>query len=212
VEQVQELITSGEWPVGSRLPPEQELGEMLGVGRSTVREAVRALCHTGVVEVRQGDGSYVTATSDLSGVLRRGLASSDARHVVEVRRALDVEAAVLAASRRTEGDLRILEEALRTRDLAWEQDDLPTFVQTDLDFHVAVVAAAHNPVLEQFYRDFSAALESSIAASVAPGLHDERYVDHARLLHAIRSADPEQAAVEARTVLQEVEALLPASG
>lgn len=208
VAQLQELIGSGEWPVGSRLPPEQELGEMLGVGRSTVREAVRALSHTGVIEVRQGDGSYVTATSDLSGVLRRGLAESERRHVLEVRRALDVEAAALAAERRTAADLHRLEQALEAREEAWKQGDPAAWVTTDVAFHVAVVAAAHNPVLERFYRDFSDALAASIAASVSPGLHDERYVDHGRLLDVIRSGEPERAAKEARDVLGEVQALL----
>lgn len=208
VAQLQELISSGEWPVGSRLPPEQELGELLGVGRSTVREAVRALSHTGVLDVRQGDGSYVTATSDLSGVLRRGLAASEPRHVLEVRRALDVEAAALAAERRTAADLRGLERILQQREDAWRQRDLDTWVQADLAFHVAVVAAAHNPVLEQFYRDFSDAVAASIAASVSPGLSDERYVDHGRLVDVIRSGDPGRAAQEARAVLGEVQALL----
>ncbi|HET8601334.1 MAG TPA: FadR/GntR family transcriptional regulator [Segeticoccus sp.] len=208
VAQLQELIGSGEWPVGSRLPPEQELGELLGVGRSTVREAVRALSHTGVIEVRQGDGSYVTATSDLSGVLRQGLAASDPGHVLEIRRALDVEAAALAAERHTAADLRALEGALRTREEAWQQGDPAAWVETDLAFHVAVVAAAHNPLLEQLYADFAEALEASIAASVSPGLDDGTYVDHGRLLDAIRSGEPERAAREARQVLGEVEALL----
>jgi DNA-binding FadR family transcriptional regulator len=68
IDQIRELVGSGEWPVGQRIPNEAELVKSLGVGRNTVREAVRAIAHTGILEVRQGDGTYVRATSEVSDV------------------------------------------------------------------------------------------------------------------------------------------------
>lgn len=70
-------ITSGEWPVGSRIPTEPELVEQLGVARNTVREAVRALAHNGLLDIRQGSGTYVVATSELAGVMHRRFADAD---------------------------------------------------------------------------------------------------------------------------------------
>src|SRR3978361_2206768 len=104
IEQVRHLITSGEWPVGHRIPNETDLVDVLGVGRNTVREAVRALAHAGLLEVRQGDGTYVRATSEVSGAMRR-LCGAELRYVLQVRRALEVEGARLAAANRTKADL-----------------------------------------------------------------------------------------------------------
>src|SRR6059058_1233408 len=98
-------ITSGEWPVGSRIPTETELVEQLGVARNTVREAVRALAHNGLLDIRQGSGTYVLATSELAGVMNRRFAQADPLHVAELRSALETQAARLAARRRTEQDL-----------------------------------------------------------------------------------------------------------
>ncbi|EWM16430.1 GntR-family transcriptional regulator, partial [Kutzneria sp. 744] len=85
IEQMRKAISSGEWPVGQRIPAEPELVSALGVGRNTVREAVRALAHAGLLEVRQGDGTFVRATSELSGAVRR-LVGDELREVLEVRR------------------------------------------------------------------------------------------------------------------------------
>src|SRR5438445_2767270 len=106
VAQFEALIASGEWPVGEKIPAEPELVAALGVGRNTVREAVRALAHSGVLEARQGDGTYVRAPSELPAVMRRRVAAAELRSVIEVRRAYETEAARLAATRRTSEDMK----------------------------------------------------------------------------------------------------------
>src|SRR5262245_34218204 len=111
IAQLRAQITSGEWPVGSRIPTEPQLVEQLGVARNTVREAVRALAHNGLLDIRQGSGTYVLATSELAGVMHRRFADSDPRHVAELRSALEASAAALAARRRTERDLKQLDAA-----------------------------------------------------------------------------------------------------
>ncbi|TBL28335.1 FadR family transcriptional regulator, partial [Verrucosispora sp. SN26_14.1] len=105
-------ILAGEWPVGSRIPTEPQLVEDLGVGRNTVREAVRALAHAGVLECRQGSGTYVLSTDELAPVVARRLTDDRMTEVIEVRRAFEVEAARLAARRRTAEDLATLDAAL----------------------------------------------------------------------------------------------------
>jgi DNA-binding FadR family transcriptional regulator len=82
VAQLEAQIAAGEWPVGSKIPAEPELVAALGVGRNTVREAVRALEHAGLLEPRRGDGTYVRATSDLGAALLGRGGGGAARHAL----------------------------------------------------------------------------------------------------------------------------------
>src|SRR5829696_1945154 len=93
---LRDRVLAGVWAVGERLPAEPALAADLGVGRSTVREAVRALAHAGVLEVRQGAGTFVRAAPAAAELALR-LQRAQALEVYEVRRALEVEAAALAA-------------------------------------------------------------------------------------------------------------------
>ncbi|WP_051297887.1 FadR/GntR family transcriptional regulator [Brevibacterium album] len=107
-------IAAGEWEVGARLPSESALVAQLGVGRSTVREAVRQLAGRGVVETRQGAGAFLTALApheDWNTVLRRAHITA----VLEARCAIEAEAASLAALRRTPEDVRSIRRALSAR-------------------------------------------------------------------------------------------------
>lgn len=70
VDQLRAQLTNGEWAVDDRIPTEHELAEQLGVGRNTVREAVRVLVHAGLLESRQGNGTFVRSTADPAAVLR----------------------------------------------------------------------------------------------------------------------------------------------
>lgn len=142
IAQLRNQITSGEWPVGSRIPTEPELVEQLGVARNTVREAVRALAHNGLLDIRQGSGTYVAATSELAGVMHRRFASADPRHVAELRSTLESSAARLAAARRTDRDLKQLDALMRRREETWAAGDAEAFVAVDATLHLAVVAAS----------------------------------------------------------------------
>jgi DNA-binding FadR family transcriptional regulator len=201
-ERLSEKIRSGDWPVGVRIPTEPQLVEAFGVGRNTVREAVRALVHAGVLERRQGSGTYVISTDELAGAVARRIGAAEVAHTVEVRRAFEVEAARLAAVRRTPEDLAALDAALADREAAWRSGRLDAFVATDLALHEAIVAAAHNPMLADLYASVGAAIRASVAADVGPDLRPEKHVDHARLVAAIRAGDPERAAREAGRFLE----------
>ncbi|MFC1414942.1 FadR/GntR family transcriptional regulator [Streptacidiphilus sp. N1-12] len=196
IAQLRTQITSGEWPVGSRIPTEVELVEQLGVARNTVREAVRALAHNGLLDIRQGSGTYVLATSELAGVMHRRFADAGPGQVVELREALEAAAARLAATRRTDRDLRLLDTALGRREDAWESGDVESFVQTDAAFHQAVMAAAHNEVLAALYADLGEVLRSELRQTVGPVLAPDSYVSHAGILAAIRDRDGERATLE----------------
>ncbi|MDF2709655.1 MAG: GntR family transcriptional regulator [Nonomuraea muscovyensis] len=187
IDQLKEQITSGSWQMNGKIPTETVLAEQLGVGRNTVREAVRALTHAGLLECRQGDGTYVRATSELSGAMLRRLRQAEQLEILEVRRALEVESARLAAARRTDDDIKRIEAALAERDRAWELDDPDYFVEADLAFHMAVTHATHNLVLIDLFEDFSAALRASITA--AGTSLNKSYIPHDAIARAIAAGD-----------------------
>ncbi|MCB5168093.1 FadR family transcriptional regulator [Streptomyces bambusae] len=197
IAQLRNQITSGEWPLGSRIPTEPELVEMLGVARNTVREAVRALAHNGLLDIRQGSGTYVIATSELAGVMHRRFADADPRHIAELRATLESSAARLAAERRTERDLVQLDALLARREQAWAGGDAEVFVAADVSLHMAVVAASHNDVLIALYADLGDLLRDWLREDVGTELTPDTHMDHARLVEAIRRGDGDAAASEA---------------
>lgn len=205
--QLKAQIDSGEWSIGDRIPTETELSEQLEVGRNTVREAVRALAHAGLLEIRQGAGTFVRASSELGGALRRRLKHSRTRENLEVRRALELEAARLAALRHTDEDLLAIDTAMSERLSAWRGRDMHSFIEADFAFHKAVVAATHNSLLIELYDDISQAVYDSIAHTVLETPEsdgEDPNLDHQRLTQAIHEGDPERALREAACYLDEL--------
>ena len=202
ITQLRNRITSGEWGVGEKIPTEPELVAALGVGRNTVREAVRALAHAGLLDSRQGSGTYVRAASEMSGAVSRRVAAAGVREVFEVRRGLEHQAARLAAVRRTAEDLAAMDEALNIRDAAWSSGDLAAFVEADTAFHTLVVGAAHNALLDDLYDDLGVAMRDALARDLDERL-DAHYVDHRSLADAIRRQDADEAGREATFFLDE---------
>jgi DNA-binding FadR family transcriptional regulator len=206
IDQLRQSIASGEWPVGTRIPTEPGLATALGVGRNTVREAVRALAHSGILEVRRGDGTYVRATSEISGALSR-MCGSKLREVLQVRRCLEVEGARLAAAARTEDDLAELRELLVRRDALHGRTDRAEFSRADADLHFAVVRASHNAVLIELYRGLTEAVTDSVA--IASTMDASRHVGHSELVDAIAEQDAGRAGHEAGNFLDELIGELP---
>ncbi|MCX5038656.1 FadR family transcriptional regulator [Streptomyces coelicoflavus] len=194
---LRQQITSGEWPIGSRIPTEPELVEQLGVARNTVREAVRALAHNGLLDIRQGSGTYVVATSELAGVMQRRFAGAAPQHIAELRSTLESAAARLAAERRTDKDLKQIDGLLLRREEAWESGEAEAFVTADATFHLAVVAASHNDVMTAMYADLSEVLRDWLRGDVGEGMSPAMHMDHGRLVDAIRAGDAATAAEEA---------------
>ncbi|CUU56784.1 DNA-binding transcriptional regulator, FadR family [Parafrankia irregularis] len=210
---LRDQITSGEWPVGTRLPGENALAATLGVGRSTVREALRALAGAGLLQARQGSGVYVIATEpaqDWRDALRRAAVGD----VYEVRMFLEVQAVRLAAQRRTEVEITAMRDALDRRRAAAGGDD-ETFVDADIALHAAVVAAAHNPVLDGLFTEFLPVLRRGLIDLVdLLGLratdHNHGDAAHAALVEAVATGDGERASEILQAELDQTLALLRA--
>jgi DNA-binding FadR family transcriptional regulator len=153
---IEELILRGDLPRGQRLPTEAELGEVLGVSRSVVRDAVRMLAARGLLEVRQGHGTVVAPPSDeafanalLGLLMRSGATMGD---VIDARQALETQLAPLIAQNATEEDLRRMEARLEDMAEAVRRDDDEAIDVAHLDFHRAMYDALHRPALETLLR------------------------------------------------------------
>lgn len=199
-EQLRAEIRSGRWPVGSRIPTEPELTELTGTGRNTVREAVQALVHAGMVERRQGSGTYVISTSSLGGALTEYFADAQQRDILELRRALDTTAASLAAQRRDVGDIANLERLLEERRVAWD-DDQETAIEADVQLHRAIVVASHNAVYLEFYDSLLPVIAAGIRSRSEKAGDEAYHAEHIELVESVIAGDPERAARAANCFL-----------
>jgi len=200
IESLRQAIEKGHWAIGERLPVEAQLSESLGVSRNTVREAVRVLVHVGMLETRQGDGTYVRATKDAGETLRR-INRAQLRDKLEVRIMLETEAAKLAAERRDAKDLERMTFALDER--AKAGDDVESRIRHDHAFHTALVAASHNPALSELYDYFANSVAQTIELTeLDSGLPEPSQEDHELLLAAIRRQDSVKAETLSRALLQ----------
>ena len=214
VEELKREIAQGSWSVGDRLPSEAELTVELGVSRTSVREGVRSLVQLGLLETRQGDGTYLIATDPTQVALRRALHSADSREVIGVRRALDVLAAREAAERRTADDLALLEEHLRKRSAAIANNDTVAFAEADVAFHLAIADASGNRLLADIYASFDTSLRESVtdASCLASGNDPDRADQHEQLYRAIAAGVPDTAQAAALGVLDQQTRLLDEQG
>ncbi|WP_338051441.1 FadR/GntR family transcriptional regulator [Pseudonocardia acidicola] len=210
--QLEALIASGEWPVGSKIPPEPELVAALGVGRNTVREAVRALEHAGLLEPRRGDGTYVRATSDLGAALLRRARRCTALDVLDVRAGLERDAAATAALRRTDADVAAIQAAAAARRAAAAAGDRDAFVSADLAFHQAVVAATGNGVLVELYAGLTEALRHSVTTTDDLDDDPASFPGHEELATAIADRDPDAARAAVDSYLAAARSLVAPEG
>jgi DNA-binding FadR family transcriptional regulator len=200
IDQLRGQITSGQWGIGARIPTEAELAQLTGTSRNTVREAVQSLVHAGLLERRQGSGTYVLASSELAGAVGRRVAGARAVHVLEVRRTLEVGAARLAAARRTDQDVARMRELLAQRNAALADGRVEETLIRDVDLHRTIGQAAHNPVLTDLYENFLAALQENVRSNFF-ALGGMIGSEHVALVDAIAAGDAESAAAEAACFL-----------
>lgn len=149
VDQILAGIESGAFPPGRALPAERLLAARLGVSRSSVREAIRILEHTGILDVRTGSGTYVTGAGSAKVAGLRVQAALTGEHspldVIAARRGIEPFCAQLAANERHERDVELIRAAVDTQAALTESGG--DAEAADLDFHLAVAAATHNQVL-----------------------------------------------------------------
>lgn len=195
-------ITSGQWPVGTRIPPEPELVELLGVGRNTVREAVGSLVHAGMLARRQGSGTYVLSNDELASTLSRQVESSNAREVLDVRRALEVEACRLAALRRDDEQVAWLWELHDRRAASHSSGNLDQMVLDDFELHRAIFEVSGNKLLFRLYDNLVEAIAENIRHNFRHSPHSANH--HTALIAAIAAGDSAAAVAETHNYLAEM--------
>lgn len=207
--QLAEQITEGRWPPGDRLPSESELCAALGIGRSTLREALKSLAFVGLVQMRPGEGTYVMDGTRVlvERLSARGLLRTEKEldDVGEARLILETELAALAAERMEPADLDSLQEILAQmeRSLDGEGRD---YAALDVEFHLAVAKCSKNRLLHQLLVPIRETLQEFIAKSQElPGIKQSAHAHHAKIVAALRQRNPEKARRAMRAHLQTCE-------
>ncbi|MER0443962.1 FCD domain-containing protein [Streptomyces sp. Edi4] len=203
VDSLRAHIAAGGWPVGTRIPSEQALMEELGVGRSTLREAIGALVHLGLLEARIGDGTYVRASSELQSVMVRRASAAGRDDVLELRTVLEEFASKAAALRRSDDQLAQLRELLADADAACESEDPTAARDVDALFHRAVVRASGNDLLMEVYDYLGTALTATQGGLPwdATAAHEHAGL-HRRLVEAIEVRDGDGARAAAAAIVR----------
>lgn len=190
-----EQIRQGELRPGERLPPERELAARLGVGRPSLREALRALATLGVLRIQQGDGIYISSLDPetLLAPLQffMSLTSSSLESLFEARRVLEPGIAALAAQRAD--DLTKIESLVQHGSSAI--DNYSAFIEIDIAFHQAIAEAARNPYLERMNRALHTLTRaSSELTGRISAVRKQSHIDHQAILRALQNHNPSEAA------------------
>jgi DNA-binding FadR family transcriptional regulator len=204
LEQLKSRIVSGEFEVGDKLPAETVLIEELGVGRTTLREAIRVLEHAGLLSVRHGSGTYVRSKDD-EGLLTSRLRQARVLEVLEVRRALELEMIRMAAGHRSDSVVAGLRQALGRMQRSFKQQDERGFLEADIDVYRNLAAATRNSIFVEVYESFSDAVRLALTHVIAiPGTMQTCLATHRSLVDAISAHDPDGAVAIAREHLDGV--------
>ena len=196
VDQIVSLIVSGKLKRGNKLPPERELMKQLGVGRSSLREAIGSLSLIGVLVVRPGSGTYVTVSREefLAKPLSWGIPMGQARtqELVEARRILEEAIAGLAAERASEAD--IAEMRYHLTQMKTNRRHLRKVINADMSFHETLAKASHNSLLLSFLLQIGNLLRSwKEETLLIPGVYDSAVEEHEKILSAIEEHNAERA-------------------
>jgi DNA-binding FadR family transcriptional regulator len=197
IDKIKIMITSGELGPGDRLPRESDLAERLGLSRNSLREAVRALSMIRVLDVRQGDGTYVTSLAP--GLLLDGLGfvvdfqrDDTVLEFLEVRRILEPAAAALAAQRMAGPDIDKLQMLL---DELGAEPTVEALVANDLEFHRRIATGAGNTVLSSLIDGLSGPItRARIWRGLSQGGAVEKVREQHQAIHdALAAREPERA-------------------
>jgi len=198
-DQLRELIFRGEFKPGEKILTERELAEAFGVSRTSVRDAINKLVVMGLLEQKQGQGTFIRSPdSKDQSLLATMVESQDASitDLLEVRMGLECNAAALAAARAVEQDLRFLEKSIEEMRKEVASGRLGT--EADVSFHMAICYATQNPLQVFIMKNFYDFLFTGIKVNLeglyeVPGNIDIILDQHQAIYETIRGHDPEAA-------------------
>jgi GntR family transcriptional repressor for pyruvate dehydrogenase complex len=197
IARIKEMIVSGELQPGDRLPREPDLAHRLGLSRNSLREAVRALSWVRILDVRQGDGTYVSSLD--SNLLLDALSfigelhhDRDVMHILEARRVLEAAVAALAAQYVEDDELAALQRLIGA---AGGCATIEQFVDNDLEFHHRVAVASRNPVLTSLLDGLAGRTSRARVwrGAMQSGATEQAITEHRAIVAALQDHRPDQA-------------------
>lgn len=187
VKQILANIAAGELQPGDRLPTQEQLGEMFGVGRSSTREATNALAIMGYLEITQGRGTFIKSTTPTVATAENSASmfgkNADLMNLLDIREILECHAIRQAAERASDHQLEGLNKAAARLEEC--RQDVGSFLPADLDFHLAIAAAADNPELGEIVRHVHNATNSRVPVAFTTSKIEniQKAIDTAQQMH-----------------------------
>lgn len=215
-EAIYEMIRTGQLKPGDKLDSVQQLAENFNVGRSAIREALSALKAMGLIEMRQGEGTYVRQFDPdqlkfpLSIVMLMN--ETDVMNLLEVRKIVETGAAAVAAKRRTEENLSEMKKALEDMKMACGNEEIGE--KSDLDFHLAIAKATQNDILVKLLTEISELIQETMRETRRIWIYsqetttEELYQEHLAVYEAILARNMHAAALAMQTHLENVEQVM----
>lgn len=200
IDQIKDMIISGELKKGDRLPPERDLVDTLHVSRTSIREALRALQIIGLVECRQGGGNFIRESFEDNLIeplsLMFVLQNSRNLELIELRKSIEVQMAALAAVKIGDNELGELEEIIRGMKSGPSEAES---VRLDADFHYLIARSSGNKLMESILRAVSSLMDTFIKETreellVDPGNNEKLVKTHEDIVIALMSRDSSKAA------------------
>jgi DNA-binding FadR family transcriptional regulator len=205
VGKLQQLISLGEYQPGEKLPSEPELMEQFGVGRSTIREAIRILANTGQLSVRQGSGTYVEMQTGITEPLPQRLKRADAQDLEEVRQLLEMKVSERAAIHRTKKDIEKMKTLLKKREASAKAGDLGEAISNDVQFHIALAIASGNDILADLYKTIAEQMSKNFRETLnntTSFIQTQHF--HESVLKSVIEQDPKKACYWASKIISHV--------
>lgn len=151
-ELLEKSIEEGKWKKGEKIPSESELSEIYGVSRNTLREAIHYLVVTGLLDVRPGDGTYVKNVTAFDATMHKRLQEEEVSNIIDARLVIEPAVCAMAAERRTDSEMKILEEKHQKLIKSYEESS-PEYIQIDTDLHMCIADMCHNLLMKDLYRN-----------------------------------------------------------
>ncbi len=191
---LQQQVSLGHYKVNEKLPIEPELMKQFGVGRSTIREAVKILTNSGLLRVQQGVGTFVEQTTVSREPMDQRLKRANIQDLDEVRQLLEMKIAEKAAAHRSEKDILAIKKHLEHRKAAAAAGLLEDCVEADVQFHIAIAEASKNEILAELYKTTSIHLKKwFLNIYTNTQAFESSYHLHEQLLKNIIAGDPKKA-------------------
>ncbi|SJN47251.1 FadR/GntR family transcriptional regulator [Sphingobacterium sp. JB170] len=201
---IRQKIRGGVYLLDAKLPTEPELMHIFGVGRSSVREAIRILANGGYVEARQGKGTFVLSNEG-SEELTRAFRGANLDELLEVRYLLEGRIVEKAALNRTSADVENIGSCLAQRKRRADAGELPQCIAADIEFHQQIANACGNSILAELYSESCKHMQRAfIQLYVDTSVFIQTHGSHEELYNAIKDSDVARARTALGSIIEHI--------